>query len=85
MSARTEVLLTCLALPHLDRVAQAEAALLQAQRVDPTDAAIAYALAVLYAQRSQRSRALAAAQTLQTPSPGDPLSGQLLRLQRLPS
>ena len=40
MSARTEVLLTCLALPHLDRVAQAEAALLPEEAdVDPDDLA----------------------------------------------
>jgi Flp pilus assembly protein TadD len=63
----------------------AEAALLQAQHLDPQDPAIPYALAVLYSQRGQRAQALAAAETLHALRPGDPQVAQMLqRLHQMP-
>ena len=61
---------------------QAEAALLQAQRIDPLDPAMPYALAVLYAQGGQRAQALTAAETLQALRPGDPQVARLLQQLR---
>jgi Flp pilus assembly protein TadD len=50
----------------------AEAALLQAQRLDPLDAATPYALAVFYVQAGQPAQALAWGEKLQTLNPADP-------------
>ncbi len=47
-------------------------ALLQAQRLDPMDAATTYALAVFYAQDGQQTQALAWAEKLQALAPTDP-------------
>jgi Flp pilus assembly protein TadD len=60
----------------------AEAALLKSQRTDPTDPAVSYALAVLYAQTGQRDKALAAAERLQALRPGDAQAAQLLQRLR---
>jgi Flp pilus assembly protein TadD len=60
----------------------AEAALREAERLDPADAAIPYALAVLYAQNGQRAQALASAERLSLLRPGDPQAAQLIEQLR---
>jgi Flp pilus assembly protein TadD len=73
-----------LALQRLGQAKPAEAALLQAQRIDPADPAVPYALAVLYAQAGQRDKALVAAERLQQLRPGDPQVAQMLQRLRQP-
>src|SRR5439155_11642576 len=61
-----------LALQRLGRHADAEAAFVKAQNTDPEDPDVAYALAVLYAQQKEWSRARDAAARLAVLSPGKP-------------
>jgi Flp pilus assembly protein TadD len=71
-----------LALQQQAQLKPAEAALLQAQRIDPADPSIVYALAVLYAQQGRRELALGAAEKLQTLRPGDPQVAQMIQRLR---
>src|SRR5436190_17721339 len=72
-----------LALQRLGRRADAEAALVKAQNTDPEDPDVAYALAVLYAQQSDWSRARDAAARLTALSPGNPQVQELIdRIRR---
>ena len=67
-----------LALQRLGRRADAEAAFVKAQNTDPEDPDVAYALAVLYAQQSDWSRARDAAARLAALSPGNPQVQELI-------
>ena len=72
-----------LALQRLGRRADAEAAFVKAQNTDPEDPDVAYALAVLYAQQSDWSRARDAAARLAALSPGNPQVQELIdRIRR---
>jgi len=72
-----------LALQRLGRRAEAEAAFVKAEKIDPEDPEIAYALAVLYAQGNDWSRARDAAARLAVLSPGNPRMQELLdRIRR---
>ena len=72
-----------LALQRLGRRAEAEAAFVKAEKIDPEDPEIAYALAVLYAQGNDWSRARDAAARLAALSPGNPRVQELLdRIRR---
>jgi Flp pilus assembly protein TadD len=71
-----------LARQQLGQPKPAEAALRQARALDPADPAVAYALAVLYAQQGRRQEALREAEALQQLQPGDPQAGQLLQRLR---
>jgi Flp pilus assembly protein TadD len=61
-----------LALQQLGQKDQAEAALLRAQQLDPKDPNPPYALAVFYAQKGQKDRALQWAEMLLSLRPADP-------------
>jgi Flp pilus assembly protein TadD len=54
----------------------------QARELDPGDPAIAYALAVFYAQQGRRTDALREAEALQQLQPGDPQAARLLQRLR---
>jgi len=72
-----------LALQRLGRRADAEAAFVKAQNTDPEDPDVAYALAVLYAQQNEWSRARDAAARLAALSPGNPQVQELIdRIRR---
>jgi Flp pilus assembly protein TadD len=68
-----------LALQQLGRRTEARAALLEARRIDPSDPAITYALAVFYVQQGQWELALPQARDLMALSPGAPEPQQLLQ------
>ena len=67
-----------LAQQHLGQRKTAEASLLEAQRLDPRDAVVPHALAILYAQGGDRARALEWAEKFRALSPTDPRARQLL-------
>ena len=67
-----------LALQQLGRRQPAEAALLQAQRLDPRDAATCYALAVFYVQGRQYAQALPWAEKLLALDPTNTQAMQLV-------
>jgi len=72
-----------LALQRLGRRADAEAAFVKAQNTDPEDPDVAYALAVLYGQQNEWSRARDAAARLAALSPGNPQVQELIdRIRR---
>ena len=72
-----------LALQRLGRRADAEAAFVKAQNTDPEDPDVAYALAVLYAQQSDWSRARDAAARLTALFTGNPQVQELIdRIRR---
>jgi predicted CXXCH cytochrome family protein len=68
-----------LALQHLGRRAEAEAALLDAHRIDARDPDVLQALAILYAQRGELEEARYWAEKLVALAPGAPGPLQLLR------
>ncbi|HUK20734.1 MAG TPA: tetratricopeptide repeat protein [Gemmatimonadales bacterium] len=68
-----------LALQGTGKMKQAEAALLDAYRLDSQDADVIYALALLYAQQAKWQRALPYARELVRLAPGAPEPAQLLQ------
>ena len=68
-----------LALQQLGRRAEAERALVEAQRLDPSDQSIVHALVVLYAQQGQLDAARDWAERLVELTPGAPGPRQLLQ------
>jgi cytochrome c-type biogenesis protein CcmH/NrfG len=70
-------------LQRLGRRGAAEQALLTAQRLDPANREVAYALAVFYAQGGQRAQALQWGDKLLALNPGDAQAQQFV--QRLHS
>ena len=67
-----------MALQRVGRRADAEAAFVKAQKIDPNDPEIAYALAVLYLQENEWSRARDAAENLARLLPGNPQAQELI-------
>jgi cytochrome c-type biogenesis protein CcmH/NrfG len=63
---------------QLGRRPQAEAALLQADKLDPGDAASSYALAVFYAQGGQHAQALSWAEKALAIEPANAQARQLV-------
>ena len=68
-----------LALQRLGRRDEALAALLDAERIDPSDHDVQNALAIFYAQQGDRAEALRHAQRLVEQLPGDPAAEALLQ------
>jgi Flp pilus assembly protein TadD len=71
-----------LARQQLGQPKAAEAALRKARELEPTDPAIAYALAVFYAQQGRRADALHEAEALQQLQPGNAQAAQLVQRLR---
>jgi len=67
-----------LALDQMGQKEPAEAELLQAQRLNPFDPSIPYALAVFYAQSGRKAQALQWAERLRVLRPGDPQVQRLI-------
>jgi cytochrome c-type biogenesis protein CcmH/NrfG len=65
-------------LQQLGRRPSAEGALLQAQKLDPGDPAICYALAIFYAQGRQQTQALAWAEKVLVLDPANAQARQLV-------
>jgi tetratricopeptide (TPR) repeat protein len=70
-----------LALQMLGRKAEAEAALLKAQGLDPTEPNTPYALAIFYAQQGKQEQALKWAEQLRTLRPGPQVDGFIANLR----
>lgn len=68
-----------LALQHLGRETMAEAAMLKASHIDPTDPGIVHAIAVMYIQQGRWKEALAYARKLAELAPGAPAGRQLIQ------